>query len=331
MKKISVVIPVYNVEKYLERCLDSIVGQSYANLQIIVVDDGSTDSSKDILKKYNDSRILFLSKKNGGLSSARNFGLEYVEGEYVSFVDSDDWIDLKMFELMVFAAEKNDADIVTVFEKCVCNSGITQKNDLAKNADKVFIGEDCASQLFCNKIPSYSWGKLFKTSLFFTYGICFPVGENYEDVATNYILFSKCKTLVVINKQLYYYYMRSNSIVHTKKINDAVAMLNHLSKMASYPMANNFWGFYRLKLLYGISMYLKSLNSYDRKSVLYKKLEQKVLLLKNEIKTEKGLLSYINQPNFYKVLILRLNLVKYAFYIKKIFIKAKALKRFNFH
>lgn len=331
MKKVSVIIPVYNVEKYLERCLNSIIGQSYANLQIIIVDDGSTDSSKDILKKYNDSRILFLSKENGGLSSARNFGLEYVEGEYVSFVDSDDWIDLKMFELMVSVAEKNDADIVTVFEKCVYNSSIHQKNDLADNAVKLFREEDCASQLFCNRIPSYSWGKLFKTSLFSTYGIRFPVGENYEDVATNYVLFAKCKTLVVIYKQLYYYYMRSNSIVHTKKINDAVAMLNHLSKMAYYPITNDFWGFYRLKLLYGISMYLKSLNSSDRKSELYKKLEQKVLLLKKGIKTEKNLLTFINQPNFYKVIILRLNLVKYAFYIKKVFIKAKALTRFNLH
>lgn len=328
MKKISVIIPVYNVENYLERCLDSVVGQSYTNLQIIVIDDGSTDSSKDILKRYKDSRILILSKENGGLSSARNLGLEYVDGDYVSFVDSDDWIDLKMFELMVSAAEINEADIVTVFEKCVYGFEISQKSEFAENADSVFIGEDCASQLFCNGVPSYSWGKLFKASLFSSYNVRFPMGENYEDVATNYILFSKCKTLVIINKQLYYYYMRSNSIVHTKKINDAVALLNHLDKMRSYHITNNYWGFYRLKLLYGISMYLKSLNSYDKKSVLYKKLERKVLLLSNEIKTEKSLLTYIKQPNFYKVIILRLNWVKYAFYAKKIFIKAKALKCF---
>ena len=114
MKKVSVIVPVYNVEKYLPKCLDSIVGQTYQNIEIICVDDGSPDSSAEILRAYaeKDERIKIVTKENGGLSSARNAGIKVAEGDYTVFVDSDDWIDIETIETAVTAAEKDGVDMV---------------------------------------------------------------------------------------------------------------------------------------------------------------------------------------------------------------------------
>ena len=101
MKKVSIIIPVYNVEPYVARCIDSVVNQTYNNLQIIVVNDGSIDNSLQILNTYNDDRLQIITKENGGLSSARNEGLKYVVGDYILFIDSDDWIHLNMINVMI--------------------------------------------------------------------------------------------------------------------------------------------------------------------------------------------------------------------------------------
>lgn len=116
MDKISVIVPVYNVEDYLEECINSILGQTYKNLEIILVDDGSTDNSSKICDIYEkkDKRIKVIHKENGGLSSARNEGLKYRTGEYISFVDSDDFIDKTMYEKLYSAIKKYDADVVRV-------------------------------------------------------------------------------------------------------------------------------------------------------------------------------------------------------------------------
>ena len=114
MKKVSIIIPVYNVEQYLERCLETVVNQSYKGLEIILVDDGSTDGSGKICDKYKelDERIVCIHKENGGLSSARNAGVNIATGEYFVFVDSDDWVSIRMVETLTKALQKNNSDIV---------------------------------------------------------------------------------------------------------------------------------------------------------------------------------------------------------------------------
>ena len=124
MKKISVIVPVYNVERYLKRCIESIINQTYKDLEIILVDDGSTDSSGNICDEYKkiDKRISVIHKKNGGLSDARNEGLKVVTGTYIAFVDSDDFLDLDMYEYMQKNIEKENADIV------ICGTKIDYDN-----------------------------------------------------------------------------------------------------------------------------------------------------------------------------------------------------------
>ena len=120
MPKVSVIIPVYNVEKYLRQCLDSVVNQTLENVQIILIDDGSTDSSADICKKYlGDNRVVYYHKENEGLAAARQDGMERASGEYIGFVDSDDWLELNMYERMFSVARENDADVV--FCNCYFN------------------------------------------------------------------------------------------------------------------------------------------------------------------------------------------------------------------
>ena len=136
MKKVSIIIPVYNVEPYVARCIDSVVNQTYNNLQIIVVNDGSIDNSLQILNTYNDDRLQIITKENGGLSSARNEGLKYVVGDYILFIDSDDWIHLNMINVMIKEAIKTDADIVSIYEKRVMSDDVIEEDMQIANVSR---------------------------------------------------------------------------------------------------------------------------------------------------------------------------------------------------
>ena len=162
MKKVSIIIPVYNVEPYVARCIDSVVNQTYNNLQIIVVNDGSIDNSLQILNTYNDDRLQIITKENGGLSSARNEGLKYVVGDYILFIDSDDWIHLNMINVMIKEAIKTDADIVSIYEKRVMSDDVIEEDMQIANVSS-YQGKDCLSQLLLNRIPNYVWGKLYRS------------------------------------------------------------------------------------------------------------------------------------------------------------------------
>ena len=161
MKKVSIIIPVYNVEPYVARCIDSVVNQTYNNLQIIVVNDGSIDNSLQILNTYNDDRLQIITKENGGLSSARNEGLKYVVGDYILFIDSDDWIHLNMINVMIKEAIKTDADIVSIYEKRVMSDDVIEEDMQIANVSS-YQGKDCLSQLLLNRIISVplKWDEL---------------------------------------------------------------------------------------------------------------------------------------------------------------------------
>lgn len=317
MPLVSVIIPVYNVELYLTRCINSVLKQTYSNLQIIVINDGSTDSSLDILNKFEDKRLTVISKENGGLSSARNEGLKYAIGEYVTFIDSDDWIQKDMIEVMLKEANKTDSDIVTIFPQRV-----SSEKDIVQNKKvyqtEYYTYDHCISQLFLNKIPNYTWGKLYKTNIFTKYGIQFPEGKNYEDVATSYKIFSHCSSLTIIYAQMYYYYVRDNSIVHSKRLKEVYSMVEHIEEMNKFNIKNPFWGIYRLKLIYGIYMYALYLPINIKKTREYKTLTNKIKQLSHLIKTEKPLIFYLNTPNFYKAVVVKMNLVTFVAMLKQI-------------
>ena len=165
MKKVSIIIPVYNVEKYLAECLDSVINQTYSNLQIIVVDDGSTDASGQICDEYaeKDNRITVIHQVNAGAANAKNTGLDNVKGDYVTFVDSDDWVELNWIETMTDAMEKYDVDVVECgFDRVYADS--IGEGKIYQDGEILTV-EDYFRQYNENWVSVIFWNKLFKASL----------------------------------------------------------------------------------------------------------------------------------------------------------------------
>ena len=213
---ISVIVPVYNVEKYLDACVKSIINQTYKKLEIILVDDGSTDNSPSMCDEYKkkDDRIKVIHKINGGLSDARNAGLDIATGKYVTFIDSDDFINQHMINELYELINKYDSDISFVSQIRVPESS----NGFENNTDKTY--EKCVGRIeglknvfYCkdNFIPS-ACAKLYKTSLF--KDIRYPFRVLYEDLATTYKLFDKAKKISYNNSNYYYYRQNQSSIMH---------------------------------------------------------------------------------------------------------------------
>ena len=208
MALISVIVPVYNTEKYLTRCLDSIINQTFSDIEIICVNDGSTDGSADVLKRYAklDKRIKIINQKNGGISVARNTGLKNISGQYVSFIDSDDWIDIEFYEHLMYLIDSNDADIAMAGMRTVCG------RDVFNNTTPNIITSN-----FIEKIKNLPNGsvcdKLFKSDLF--NGIEFPRGKYYEDNIVLVQVMYKSNTVAFSNYVSYYYFMNSSGICKT--------------------------------------------------------------------------------------------------------------------
>lgn len=209
---ISIIIPIYNVEKYLAQCLDSIIHQTYKNLEIILIDDWSTDNSWKICDEYSkkDERIKVFHTKNWGLSTARNIWLKHSNGEYIWYIDSDDFIATDMYEILYKAAIESDSDIT------ICNRHIwDQYNNWTENKKfpkETFVSTDEALDNFYKSM--YVWNKLYKKNLI--KDISF-VEMLAQDVLYNFTLFKKAKRICCINKCGYYYRHNPTSRQHTRK------------------------------------------------------------------------------------------------------------------
>lgn len=205
---ISVIVPVYNTEEYLERCVDSIINQSYKNLEIILVNDGSTDRSGFICDdfKKKDSRIKVIHKENGGQSSARNLGLEKVTGEFITFVDSDDWINSKIYEKCLEVFKKENSDVVDF--RPVYTTGETRKNNTDAHYSTISGTENILyDYLYRGQkelCPFSVCRKVYKSNLF--KNTRFPDGKINEDIITNFMILEECNKLTHIDYIGYYYY-----------------------------------------------------------------------------------------------------------------------------
>ena len=219
---LSIIVPIYNVEQYVDRCIQSILNQTYQNLEIILVDDGATDCSGVIADSYaaKDKRIKVFHKENGGLSDARNYGLEHVTGDYILFVDSDDFIVNIMCERLITVANNNNADIVS------CNYYIYRGDDdisihtMSVQYDKrTFTGMDMLRYYLLKTEPfdlNVVWNKIFKLDLFNgVVPVRFPKGRVQEDNFTIFMLFLNANSIVTVNEPLYYYVQRAGSIMAT--------------------------------------------------------------------------------------------------------------------
>jgi glycosyltransferase involved in cell wall biosynthesis len=214
--KVSIVVPVYKVEKYIHRCVNSIIHQTYNNLEIILVNDGSPDNCGKIIDQYanQDKRIKAVHKENGGLSDARNFGMGYVSGDYTMFVDSDDWIDQHMVERMVTVAISTEADAVqSAFFYAHDDQLLYDHRFYKRGATPITLDHATLMyELVVNeRVKNFAWGKLFKTSIIRP--IPFKKGVLFEDVFWTHKVFHHVQKYVILHEPMYFYYQRDDSIV----------------------------------------------------------------------------------------------------------------------
>lgn len=264
MSLVSVIIPIYKVEKYLNECIESVVNQTYKNLEIILVDDGSPDQCPQICEewKLKDERIKVIHKMNGGLSDARNAGLQIAQGEYIGFVDSDDWIAPDMYEKLLYRIQKENADI------CAC--GIMNFSNGRQEALKVceIVGdsEKILAMIYKNTdYPVAACNKLYKHKCWDDFE--FPKGKICEDAFTTYLLVDRAERIVQITDPLYFYRIRENSIMTSafdrKRMEEEEAwrcnyeyMKEHYPQI--YPSAFSFY-------LQKVNMLIHTISEQDRK------------------------------------------------------------------
>lgn len=217
-KKLSIIVPVYNTGKYLRRCLDSLLVQTYKTFEIIAVNDGSTDDSKDILEEYESKyAITVINQNNNGLSAARNTGIDVATGDYLGFVDSDDWIDPDMYELLITELIQFDADMATcrfisLYANEINPELIAEKKRQKEGKPQVYDTLAAAKLILQGKIAQLSApNKVYKKELFAN--LRYPVGRNFEDAYIIVDLLLKCNRIVIDPSARYYYFRRSASIM----------------------------------------------------------------------------------------------------------------------
>lgn len=234
---ISVIVPVFKVEPYLRQCLDSIVGQTYRNLEIILVNDGSPDSCGTICDEYaaRDKRVKVFHQENAGVSAARNRGLSMATGEFIGWVDSDDWIEPDMYEYLLENQQRYQADIT------VCGRYEEYRNTSLRKGwdqDQLLNTEQALKQLLENDVmQNYLWDRLWKREMFD--GQHFPEGRTYEDIAIMHRLFLKAEKVLCLSEAKYHYRQRSGSIVSDTSLENRI---NHfLAAKLRYDEIGSQW------------------------------------------------------------------------------------------
>ena len=211
--KVSVIVPIYKVEKYLKKCIDSIIAQTHSNLEIILVDDGSPDNCGKICDEYSkiDSRIIVLHKKNGGLSDARNFGIKKATGDFISFIDSDDFVakDYVEYLLKITIESKADMGIILPYKFKEGKEPIIKRR---KEKIVIYNSYDALeTMLYQKEFDNAAWGKIYSRNII--KNIMFPVGKLYEDIGTTYKYILNSKKIVYSNQFKYFYLQRGDSIM----------------------------------------------------------------------------------------------------------------------
>ncbi len=229
---ISVILPIYNVEQFLPRCIESVCRQTYDNIEIILVDDGSKDNCYNICEEYaaKDNRIKVLHKVNGGLSDARNKGTQIARGQYITFIDSDDYVTDTYVEYLYSLIEKYQTRMSLCTHTVVFESGsnIVYGNGL----DEELSSETCLERmLYGDVINTSAWAKLYETEMVKKFP--YPVGKLFEDIATTYKFFIECGSIACGYESQYFYMLRSTSIVYQKFNTKKLELLEMTDAMAS--------------------------------------------------------------------------------------------------
>ena len=239
---ISIIVPVYNVQLYIKKCLDSLCNQTYNNIEIIIVNDGSTDESeKIILENFHDNeKIKYYKKENGGLSSARNYGIRISKGKYLAFVDSDDYVNKDFIKDLYYAIEKTKSEIAICNMEYVYSDGTIKKRTPKITKSEVISSQEALKYLFVGeKYKFHAQNKMYLASIFKQNDIFYPEGKIYEDVFTTYKVLGEAKKVALVNKTLYYYLQsRPGSILATKFNDKRFDILEALDEIKKYINVN---------------------------------------------------------------------------------------------
>ena len=239
MHKISIIIPIYNAEKYLPHCLESIINQTYHNVEIILINDGSTDSCPQICEDYaqNDKRVKVIHKENGGLSDARNAGLKIANGDFISFVDNDDILSISFCDRLVQIALQNDADIVECsFKKFLDEDQIDKNSIISQGSIEVYSTERALELLMREYFKQMVWNKLYKKEVI--QNLDFPKGKMNEDEFWTYKVFGNSKTIVKLSDCLYFYRQHPESMMGKSYKINRLDGIEALEKRISYTKEN---------------------------------------------------------------------------------------------
>ena len=248
MPKVSVIVPIYNVEKYLEKCINSLLSQTLEDIQIILVNDGSKDNSGNIAKeceKNNKNRIIYVEKENGGLSDARNYGLKYATGDFIAFLDSDDYIEKNAYEEMYNKAIEENADYVE------CDFIWEFPNKI--RVDKQYPYKNKKEMLSFVRVVA--WNKLIKRQLITDNNLEFPKGLRYEDVEFTYKLIPFINKFAYVDKPFIHYVQREGSIANVQNERTA-EIFTVLDNVIEFYKKNNIYEKYRDELEYNYARYL---------------------------------------------------------------------------
>lgn len=248
MPKVSVIVPIYNVEKYLEKCINSLLSQTLEDIQIILVNDGSKDNSGNIAREYeknNKNRIIYVEKENGGLSDARNYGLKYATGDFVAFLDSDDYIEKNAYEEMYNKAIEENADYVE------CDFIWEFPNKI--RVDKQYPYKNKKEMLSFVRVVA--WNKLIKRQLITDNNLEFPKGLRYEDVEFTYKLIPFVNKFAYVDKPFIHYVQREGSIANVQNERTA-EIFTVLDNVIEFYKKNNIYEEYRDELEYNYARYL---------------------------------------------------------------------------
>lgn len=315
MPKVSLIVPVYNVEKYLRKCIDSILNQTFTDFELILVNDGSLDSSGDICEEYKrrDNRIKVINKKNGGLSEARNFGIDIAIGEYIGFIDSDDYIEKNMIEILYKSIVENDSDIAICgyyidFDKINIKNNNIEKNLVLTSQQAIEIIPD---------ISPAAWNKLYKRNIFEK--IRYPIGKFNEDVYILLDILEKANKISYCKERLYHYIQRSNSITKSefndkkwdcvfaweKNLNIVRERYENAIKAVEYKYFGSY--IYLLDSIIITPKYKNNNNYIKIKKFINNNIKH---ILKNpfiKLKRKISLIAFMIYPDIYKIIVLRLN------------------------
>ena len=307
MSTVAIVVPVYKVEKYLKRCVDSILGQTYQDFELILVDDGSPDQCGDICEEYacQDKRIIVLHRENGGLSAARNTGIEWIfensRSQYLTFIDSDDWIHPQYLEILLQVLKKNNVAVSVADFKSVKEYRAEIIKDFVHLPMEEVTG---AEDFFLNHEWNfnYAWGKLYRREYFKQ--IRYPEGKKFEDTFTTYKILFAAGKVAFIDLPLYYYFYNMEGISHSLWTPSELAVMDGIREQINFYKANGFVRalekeerLYVSHYSFQIQRIRENKTDYEKNKVYIKRLRKEMLEL---IRQNPGKYGYRKMPQCYE-------------------------------